>query len=100
MPRHKANLALTYDPSGDFAARARWRFVGSAFTDDANTVVDARGYRWHKAAYTVLDLATTWRRSWGEFTLALDNAFDKDYVKGFFWHGEPRTWRGELTLRF
>lgn len=48
----------------------------------------------------MLDLATTWRRSWGEFTLALDNAFDKDYVKGFFWHGEPRTWRGELTLRF
>lgn len=64
MPRHKANLALTYDPSGDFAARARLRFVGSAFTDDANTVVDAKGYRWHKAAYTVFDLATTWRRSW------------------------------------
>lgn len=100
MPRHKANLALAFDPGGDFAARAKLRAIGSAFTDDANTVTDARGYRWKKAAYAVLDLAATWRRPGWEFTLALDNALDRDYVRGFFWHGEPRTLRGELTLRY
>lgn len=100
MPRHKANLALAYEPGGDFAARAKLRAIGSAFTDDANTVTDARGYRWKKAAYAVLDLAATWRRPHWEFTLALDNALDRDYVRGFFWHGEPRTLRGELTLRY
>lgn len=100
MPRHKANLALNYEPGGDFAARAKLRAIGSAFTDDANTVMDARGFRWKKAAYAVLDLAATWRRPDWEFTLALDNALDRDYVTGFFWHGEPRTARGELTLRF
>lgn len=100
MPRHKANLALVFDPGGDFAARAKLRAIGSAFTDDANTVTDARGYRWKKAAYAVLDLAATWRRPGWEFTLALDNVLDRDYVRGFFWHGEPRTLRGELTLRY
>ena len=100
MPRHKANLALAYEPGEDFAARARLRAIGSAYTDDANTVVDARGYRWKKAAYAVLDLAATWRRPGWEFTLALDNALDRDYVTGFFWHGEPRMLRGELTLRY
>lgn len=100
MPRHKANLALAYEPGGDFAARAKLRAIGSAFTDDANTVIDARGYRWKKSAYAVLDLAATWRRPSWEFTLALDNAFDRDYVTGFFWHQEPRTLRGEFTLRY
>ena len=100
MPRHKANLALTFDAGAGFAARAKLRLVGSAFTDDANTVTDARGYRWKKAGYAVLDLAATWRRPGWEFTLALDNVFDRDYVSGFFWHQEPRTLRGELTLHF
>lgn len=100
MPRHKANLSLAYDLTGDFAARAKLRMIGSAFTDDANTVMDARGYRWKKAGYAVLDLSATWRRPWWEFTLALNNALDKDYVRGFFWHGEPRTLRAELTLRY
>lgn len=99
MPRHKANLALSWEPDAGFAARAKLRAVGSAYTDDANTVTDARGYRWKKPTYAVLDLATTWRRPNWEFTLALDNALDRDYVTGFFWHGEPRTLRGELTLR-
>ena len=76
------------------------RAVGSAFTDDANTVVDGRGYRWKKAGYAVLDLAATWRRPWWELTLALDNATNRDYVQGFFWHGEPRILRGELILRY
>ena len=100
MPRHKANLALAYEPGGDFAARAKLRAIGSAFTDDANTVIDARGYRWKKSAYAVLDLAATWRRPSWEFTLALDNALDRDYVTGFFWHQEPRILRGEFTLRY
>ncbi|MFZ2525221.1 MAG: TonB-dependent receptor [Candidatus Ferrigenium altingense] len=100
MPRHKANLALAYEPGGEIAARAKLRAIGSAFTDDANTVFDARGYRWKKSAYAVLDLAATWRRPSWEFTLALDNAFDRDYVTGFFWHQEPRTLRGEFTLRY
>lgn len=100
MPRHKANLSLAYDPSAEFAARVKLRAIGSAFTDDANTVVDSRGYRWKKAGFAVLDLAATWRRSWWEFTLALDNATNRDYVQGFFWHGEPRILRAELTLRY
>ena len=100
MPRHKANVSLAYEPDGGFAARAKLRAIGSAFTDDANTVMDDRGYRWKKAGYGVLDLSTTWRRQASELTLALDNALDRDYVQGFFWHGEPRTLRGELTLRY
>jgi outer membrane receptor protein involved in Fe transport len=100
MPRHKANLSLAYDPGDDFTARMKLRAIGGAFTDDANTVVDAKGYRWRKAGFAVLDLSATWRRSWWEFTLALNNAFDRDYVQGFFWHGEPRTLRAELTLRY
>jgi outer membrane receptor protein involved in Fe transport len=100
MPRHKANLSLAWEPDAGFAARAKLRAVGSAFTDDANTVVDARGYRWKKAGFAVLDLSATWRRSWWEFTLALDNAADRDYVQGFFWRGAPRTLRAELTLRY
>lgn len=100
MPRHKGNLSVSWEPGGDFAARAKLRAVGSAYTDDANTVTDARGYRWRKAAYAVLDLSATWRRPAWEFTLALDNALNRDYVTGFFWHGEPRTLRGELTLRY
>lgn len=100
MPRHKANLAVSCEQGSDMAVRANLRAVGSAFIDDANTVTDTRGYRWENTAYAVLDLIATWRRPAWEFTLALDNAFDRDYVSGFFSHGEPRTLRGELTLRF
>ncbi len=100
MPRHKANLSLAYEPGQDFTLRAKLRAIGSAFTDEANTVTDARGFRWQKAAYAVIDLAATWRRPDWEFTLALDNALDRDYVTGFFWHGQPRLLRGELTLHF
>ena len=100
MPRHKANISLTYDADGDFAARVKLRAAGSAFTDDANTVVDGQGYRWKKAGYAVLDISATWRRPAWEFTLALDNVLDQDYLSGMFWHGEPRTLRGELTLRY
>jgi len=100
MPRHKANLALAFDVGEGFAARAKLRAIGSAFTDDANTVTDVRGYRWKKSGYAVFDLAATWRRPRWELTLALDNVFDRDYVSGFFWHQEPRTLRGELTLHF
>lgn len=99
MPRHKANLAVSYERGSDMAVRAKLRAVGSAFIDDANTEIDARGYRWKNTAYAVLDLTATWRQPAWEFTLALDNAFDRDYVSGFFWHGEPRALRGELTLR-
>lgn len=100
MPRHKANLVLNYAPAGRFSARAKWRLIGSAYTDEANTVVDSQGYRWKKAAYDVLDLGASWRGKDWEATLALDNVFDRDYVTGFFWHGEPRTLRGEFILRF
>jgi outer membrane receptor protein involved in Fe transport len=100
MPRHKANFVLNYASTAGFSARAKWRLVGSAYTDEANTVVDGRGYRWKKAAYDVLDLAAIWRAKSWEATLALDNVFDRDYVSGFFWHGEPRTLRGEFILRF
>ncbi|NTV11509.1 MAG: TonB-dependent receptor, partial [Zoogloea sp.] len=100
MPRHKANLSLGWEPGDGFTARGVLRGVGPAHTDEANTLVDADGHRWKKAGYTLLDLAATWRRPGHEFTLALANVFDRDYVTGFFWHGEPRTLRGELTIRF
>lgn len=100
MPRHKANLAVSCERGGSMAVSAKLRAVGSAFTDDANTVTDARGYRWENTAYAVLDFMATWRYPSGEFTLALDNTFDRAYISGFFSHGEPRTLRGELTLRF
>lgn len=97
MPRHKANLTLAYEDAA-FSARAKLRLVGRAYTDEANTGTDAQGYRWRKPGYAVLDLAATWRRPDWEFTLALDNAFDQDYLTGFFWRGQPRLLRGELTL--
>lgn len=100
MPRHKGNAMLTYDAGDGFSARIKLRAIGRTFTDDANTVVDSRGYRWRKSGYAVLDLAATWRRPDREFTLALDNALNRDYVSGFFWHQEPRTLRGELNLHF
>jgi len=100
MPRHKANLSLAWEPDAGFTARAKLRAIGSAFTDDANTVVDTNGYRWKKAGHAVLDLAAIWRRPVWEFTLALNNALDREYVQGFFWRGEPRTLRAELTLRY
>lgn len=99
-PRHKANASLAYDDGAGWTARARLRLVGSTFIDDANTVVDARGYRWKNAGYAVLDTSTTWRAPTWELTLALDNVFDRDYVSGFFWHQEPRTVRAELSLHF
>lgn len=52
------------------------------------------GYRWKKAGYAVLDLSATWNRPLWSLTLALDNALSRDYVTGFFWHGEPRTLHG------
>ncbi len=100
MPVHKANASLSYDGGAGWNTRARVRAVGSTYTDDANTVTDARGYRWKKAGYAVIDLSSTWRTPRWELTLALDNAFDRDYVTGFFWHQEPRTVRAELSLHF
>jgi outer membrane receptor protein involved in Fe transport len=100
MPRHKANLALSWEPDEHFSARAKLRAVGSAYTDEANTIIDELGYRWQKPAYAVLDLTALWHGSKWEFMLALDNVLDKDYVTGFFWHGSPRILRGELTLRY
>lgn len=100
MPRHKTNVALTRELGDGFDARAKLRAIGSSFTDDANTVTDTSSYRWKKAGYAVLDLSATWHRPRWEFTLALDNALDRDYVTGFFWHQEPRTLRGELTLHY
>jgi outer membrane receptor protein involved in Fe transport len=100
MPRHKGNLAVSREQGGGMAASVKLRSVGRVFTDDANTVTDARGYRWENAAYAVLDFIATWRFPSGEFTVALDNAFDRAYISGFFSHGEPRTLRSELTLRF
>ena len=99
-PRHKANASLAYDDGAHWTARARLRIVGATYIDDANTVVDARGYRWKNAGYAVLDTSATWRSPRWELTLALDNAFDRDYVSGFFWHQEPRTVRAELSLHF
>jgi outer membrane receptor protein involved in Fe transport len=99
-PRCKANLSLAYVGGDGFDARIKLRAVGPRFTDDANTVVDTQGFRWKKAGYAVLDLAAVWRRPDWEVKLALDNALDRDYVAGFFWHQEPRTLRGELTLHY
>ncbi len=100
MPRHKANLSLAWEPGGNFTARAKLRAVGSTFTDDANTVVDARGYRWKKSDFGVLDLTAAWSKPGWELTLALNNVLGRDYVQGFFWHGEPRTLRGELVFHY
>lgn len=99
-PRYKANLSLAYAGDDGFDARIKLRAVSARFTDDANTVVDSQGYRWQKAGYAVLDLAAVWRRPKWELKLALDNALDRDYVAGFFWHQEPRTLRGEISLHY
>ena len=98
MPRHKANLALAYEPGGDFAARAAAGHRQRLHRRRQHGIRCPR-LSLEKSAYAVLDLAATWRRPSWEFTLALDNAFDRDYVTGFF-RQEPRTLRGEFILRY
>lgn len=100
LPRHKANLTIDHKRESGLSVRGIVRLVGSSYTDEANTVLDDKGYRWKKPAYAVVDLNSGYRQAHWELTLSLHNALNRDYVTGFFWHGEPRTWRGELILRF
>ncbi|MBU1777831.1 MAG: TonB-dependent receptor [Gammaproteobacteria bacterium] len=96
MPRHKLNAALGYE-SGDISGRLALRALSAAWTDEANTVADAQGYRWKKCGYAVLDASLTWRIDDAEIVLALDNVFDRRYTTGFFRTGQPRLLRVEAS---
>jgi outer membrane receptor protein involved in Fe transport len=107
MPRHKFNVGVTYERKGDFTGRALLRYVGSSYTDEKNTIVDTRGYRWKRDGYYVMDISFV-KHFHPEkqylkditLTLAIDNLFDKRYHTGFFGHSEGRIIRGEAALRF
>ncbi len=107
MPRHKFNVGVTYERKGNFTGRALLRYVGSSYTDEKNTVVDTRGYRWKRDGYYVMDLSFVKRfHLEGQYlkdvtlTLAIDNLFNKRYQTGFFGRDEGRIIRGEVALRF
>jgi outer membrane receptor protein involved in Fe transport len=98
MPRHKLNAALGYE-SADVSGRLALRALSAAYTDEANIVTDAQGYRWQKGGYAVLD--ATWTRHYRpvDITLSLDNVFNRYYTTGFFRIGQPRLLRIELNWR-
>jgi outer membrane receptor protein involved in Fe transport len=99
MPRHKANLALTYE-GGEITGRLALRYMGAAYTDERNTVVDAAGYRWRKDEYAVVDLSATRRFGAARLTLAADNLFDEIYMTGFFRRSPGRVLRAEFSYLF
>ncbi|MDH2915629.1 MAG: TonB-dependent receptor, partial [Gallionella sp.] len=94
MPRHKLNAALGYE-SKDASGRLAMRAISAAFTDEANTVADAQGYKWMKSGYAVLDASLTKRFHDFDVTAAVDNIFDRRYATGFFRIGQPRLLRIE-----
>lgn len=99
MPRHKANLALTYEGE-EITGRLALRYMGAAYTDERNTVVDAAGYRWRKDEYAVVDLSATRRFGAARLTLAADNLFDEIYMTGFFRRSPGRVLRAEFSYLF
>ncbi len=100
MPRHKFNLGISYEGARGLTAKALLRYVGASFTDENNTVTDARGYRWERAPYYAVDVSLTRRFKDADLTLAVDNLFDRKYQHGFFWVAQGRVARAEATIRF
>ncbi len=100
MPRHKLNLGLDWNSGNHWTGRLLARYVGSSWTDEANTRTDALGYHWRKEAYATLDAHLAGRFGKLELTLAGDNLFDKRYQSGFFWRDEGRVLRAELAWDF
>lgn len=100
MPRHKFNLGIGYEGARGLTAKALLRYVGASFTDENNTVTDARGYRWKRAPYSAVDVSLTRRYKDADLTLAVDNLFDRRYQHGFFWVAQGRVARAEATIRF
>ncbi|MDD2700992.1 MAG: TonB-dependent receptor [Sideroxydans sp.] len=98
MPRHKLNAAIGYE-SGDLSGRLALRALSAAYTDEANTLLDAQGYRWQKGGYAVFDVSFTRRFRYVDAVLALDNVFNRQYAIGFFRIGQPRLMRFELSMR-
>ena len=98
MPRHKLNAALTYESEATTGLLAM-RGFSAAYTDEANTVVDAQGYKWIKSGYAVLDATLTRRYRAVDVTLSLDNVFNRNYATGFFRIGQPRLLRIEANWR-
>jgi len=99
MPRHKANLVLTYEWT-DITGRMALRYMGAAYTDERNTVVDTAGYRWRKDEYAVVDVSATRRFGAARLTLAADNLFDEIYMTGFFRRSPGRVLRAEFSYLF
>lgn len=98
MPRHKLNAALTYE-SAAMTGLLAMRGFSAVYTDEANTAVDAQGYKWVKSGYAVLDATLTRRYSEVDVTLSLDNLFNRRYATGFFRIGQPRLLRIEANWR-
>ena len=109
MPKHKFNLGLSYQKKDDFNMKVLWRYVGSRFLDQKNTVRDDRGFLWKRDAYSILDLTLVkhhpltlkkWHMENLEITLAIENLLDNHYGKWFFYKDTGRIIRGEVAVRF
>ncbi|MCX5750212.1 MAG: TonB-dependent receptor [Candidatus Saganbacteria bacterium] len=73
-PESKGNVGVTYNNSG-YTSSLKARFVGSRYTDTANTVSQML------PAYTVADLSLS--KKWGgvDLSLYVDNVFDQVYYE-------------------
>lgn len=98
MPQHKLNASLGYETAG-LSGLLAMRAFSESYTDEANTVVDAQGYKWIKSSYAVLDATLTRRYRDVDVTLSLDNLFNRHYATGFFRVGQPRLLRVEASWR-
>lgn len=107
MPENKFNIGLTYQKNNSFNIKAVWRYVGSRFLDQKNTVRDERGFLWKRDAYSVVDLTIIKQlKAKGayienlELSLSIDNLFDEHYGKWFFYKDPGRIIRGEIAVKF
>lgn len=98
MPQHKLNAALGYE-TAELSGLLALRAFSASYTDEANTPVDAQGYKWIKSGYAVLDATLTRRYRDVDVTLSLDNVFNRRYATGFFRIGQPRLLRIEASWR-
>jgi outer membrane receptor protein involved in Fe transport len=106
MPSHKFNAGITYEKQNDYSLKVLWRYVGERFLDQNNTDRDAKGIRWKRNAYHVVDLIAIKRFLFSGFmkgldlTLSVENLFNLSYDKWFFYRDPGRVVMLETGFRF
>jgi outer membrane receptor protein involved in Fe transport len=106
MPGHKFNAGITYEKQNDYSLKVLWRYVGERFLDQDNTDHDAKGIRWKRNAYHVVDLIAIKRFLFDGFikgldlTLSVENLFNLRYDKWFFYRDPGRVVMLETGFKF